>query len=375
MKLKLAKLLGVAGMVGSISTGVAQTVATSLPTAASKLPECPGPKIQFADTEFNFGRVASGEIVRHDFIFTNIGTVALEIKNVQTSCGCTTAGKYDRQVEPGGTGRIPIQLNTTGFGGDINKSTIVVCNDPGRSNAVLKLTGKVWKPIDVTPATVVFQVSSETQTNETRVVRVVSNLEEPVELLDLQCTNQAFRAELETVRPGREFALHITALAPFVSSTVMTPVTLKTSSAIMPSVTVNTSVMVRQAVTVAPAVIMVPPGPLTNSAHSIVTVRNAGTNSLVLSEARVNAPDIGVTVLEIQPGRVFNVAVDFPRGFQIQPGQKVELSFKSNHPGYSLLHVPVHHAKSGAPAPGATSRRRIVPASPADRATEAGAGE
>ena len=39
--------------------------------------------------------------------------------------------------------------------------------------------------IDVTPPLAMFNLSSEIQTNESRVVRIVSNLEEPLGLSDM----------------------------------------------------------------------------------------------------------------------------------------------------------------------------------------------
>src|SRR5512139_65387 len=117
-----------------------------------------GPKISFDATAFNFGRAKSGETIKHDFIFTNSGNAALEITEVKLGCGCTTAGAWDKKVEPGKTGVIPLQFNSIGFGGQVAKSATVTCNDPVRSNLFLQITGTVWKPIDITPQMAVFNV-------------------------------------------------------------------------------------------------------------------------------------------------------------------------------------------------------------------------
>jgi hypothetical protein len=91
-----------------------------------------GPKIVFATPVYDFGKVRSGEIVKYAFIFTNSGSAMLQVSNVQVSCGCTTAGDWTRQVEPGKIGSIPIQFNSTGFGSAVEKSITVSCNDPNR---------------------------------------------------------------------------------------------------------------------------------------------------------------------------------------------------------------------------------------------------
>ena len=363
MKSEVITWLTAVGTIGAMVPSLAQTDSAPAATAVAQ-PEILKPRIQFVETTYDFGKVDSGAVLKHDFVFTNTGTATLEITAVTPACGCTTAGTWEKQIEPGRTGRIPLQFNPAAFSGQVTKQATVTCNDPGQSNILLHIKATIWKPIEVQPSTVVFQVSSETQTPETRIVRLVSNLEESLELSDLQCTNNSFRAELKTVKPGKEFALHITALPPFTSNVMTAAVTLKTSSPTMPTLRVNPYIMVQQPVMVTPNLIVLPPGPLTNSVHSIVTVRNTGTNALVLSEAGVNAKGADVHVQEIQPGRVFSLSVDFPPGFQVPPDQKVELALKSNHPMFSRIQVPVIHEHARPPAlvPGVPpSQSRVIP--------------
>jgi len=244
------------------------------------------------------------------------------------------------------------------------KQATVTCNDLSQSNVVLQIKGTVWKPIEVTPTMAVFNMSSEAQTNDTKVVRIVSNLDQPLTLSDLQCTNSSFKAELKTVKEGKEFELRITAIPPFNSTSVVAPVTLKTSSTNMPLINVSAYAVVQQAVTVAPSQIILPAGPFTNVVHHVVTVRNTGTNSLVLSDAKVNVPGAAVRVQETQPGRFFNLSVDFPAGFEVKAGQPVEVSVKSNHPKFPLIKVPViqpQRPPTAAAVQGVSSATRIVP--------------
>ena len=351
MKTTLLTLL-LAGVFCSVVDRSARAEDASPKPGATALPEGAGPKIQFAEIVYDFGKVSSGEVVKHSFVFTNVGTAKLEIKDVRPGCGCTTAGTWDKEVEPGKTGSIPLQFNSANFGGTILKQATVTCNDPSQTNVMLQIKGTVWKPIEITPSMAVFNVSSEAETNETKVVRIVSNLDEPLTLSDLQCTNHSFRAELKTVRPGKEFELQITALPPFTSPSMVAPVTMKTSATNMPSLSVSAYVAVQQPVTVSPNQILLAAGPITNAVHHVVTVRNTGTNSLVLSDAKVSVPGAEVHVQETQPGRVFNISVDFPAGFEVKAGQQVEVTVKSNHPKFAMIKVPVFQPQFAAPAAG-----------------------
>jgi len=110
MKTTLLTLL-IAGALGSVADTTAQAEDAAPKPGTTAAPaekkESAGPKIQFAEMVYDFGKVSSGELVKHTFVFTNIGTATLEIKDVRPGCGCTTAGTWDKQVEPGKTGSIP----------------------------------------------------------------------------------------------------------------------------------------------------------------------------------------------------------------------------------------------------------------------------
>jgi len=333
-----------------LASGLAVAAQTSSPAAPQSLP---APKIDFESIVFNFGRAKSGESVKHDFVFTNSGNATLEITDVKLGCGCTTAGAWDKKVEPGKTGVIPLQFNTTGYGGQVAKSATVFCNDPARTNIYVQITGTVWKPIDVTPAMAVFNISSEATTNETKVLRIVSNLEEPVTLSDLECKNPCFKTELKELKPGKAFELYVTAVPPFTNATVFSTITLKSSSTNAPNLNISAYAVVQQPVTVSPQQVMLPAGPLTAPRTMSVLVRNNSTNAFEVSDARLDLSGVDVKVAQTQTGRLYSITMIFPAGFELQSGQKPELTFKSTHPKFPLIKVPITQMQRVAAAPGA----------------------
>lgn len=305
----------------------------------------PGPRVQFETPVFDFGKVDSGQVLKHNFVFTNTGVATLEITEVRPGCGCTTAGTWDRRVEPGQTGSIPIQFNSGGFSGPVTKSVTVTCNDPTQPTVFLQIKATIWKAIDVNPPSAYFNISSENPTNLTRTVRIVNNLAEPLTVSDLVCTNSSFQAELKTITPGKEFEVQITAVPPFAASYVNSPVTLSTSSPRLPRITIPVSAYSQPPVTVMPAQITLPAGPLGPGVRPSITIRNTGTNVLVLSEAAVNLDGATAEVRELQPGRLFTLSLTLPPGLQLQPGQRLEASVKSNHPKYPVIKVPVFQSQ------------------------------
>src|SRR5436190_16675626 len=144
--------------IAPIVYGLAAAFAVGSDASAQTTNSAPvsGPKIQFAEPTFNFGKVDSGQAVKHEFVFTNVGNQRLEITEARPSCGCTTAGKWDKEVEPGKTGVIPVEFNSSGYAGSVTKAVTVVCNDPANPSVTLYLIGTIWKPIDVTPQMAIF---------------------------------------------------------------------------------------------------------------------------------------------------------------------------------------------------------------------------
>lgn len=227
-------------MLAAQLTTFAQT-AEAPPAAepAATAPDEGTPTIQFEKTTYEFGRVTAGEVVRADFIFTNTGTKTLEITGVHASCGCTTAGAWDQKVEPGETGKIPLQVNTANFNGMVSKSANVTCNDPAHGSISLAISGTVWRPIEVTPNFATFNFLPGEQKKESRTVRIVNNTDEQITLSDVQNGSPAFQAELKTVEPGKVFELEIATVPEFVSTTVQAAITVKTSSTNTPLVSVT----------------------------------------------------------------------------------------------------------------------------------------
>lgn len=314
------------------------------------------PRIEFGSTTFDFGRITAGESAKHSFVFTNTGTATLEITDVKPGCGCTTAGEWDRSVPPGKTGSIPLQFNSSGFGGAVAKTATVLCNDPRQSNVVIQLTGSVWKPIDVMPSAVVFQPTEADRTNETKVVRIVSNLDEPLTLSNVECTDRSLRAELKILKPGKEFELRITALAPFTNRYSGGTITVETSSKQVPLVSISASIVVQLELAVIPQQVLIAAGPLAGPLTSFVTIVNNSKQEVTFSEPRVNAPGVGVRIRElndqgdfggpasipekqVSPGKQLTLAVEFPAGFEIK--EKLGLTLKTTHPKYPVLTIPV----------------------------------
>ena len=324
-------LLVIVAVSGALFPGHAQT----------NSPAALGPRITFESLDYDFGKVDSGAEVKHEFVFTNTGDQVLEVTGVRTSCGCTTAGEWAKHVEPNQTGRIPVQFNSRGFGGSVHKNVFVTCNDSNQPNLTLNIHGTIWKQIDAVPQYAIFNMPPEGPNDMTQMVKIVNNTEEPVTVSDPRSGNPAFQVELTTVKEGKEYELKVVALASKITGNSSSTITCKTTSEKMPQLIVNAFAMMPPLLVINPGQITLPPGPLTNAMQFTVMVQNNGTNLISLSEPKISAADVDFKPTEKQPGRIFQLTLSFPVGFQCQTGQQVQASVKTSSPKHPLITIPV----------------------------------
>ncbi len=100
-------------------------------------------KIEFSKKVIDFGDVNSGKIVNVVFEFENKGDTDLEIKRINTTCGCTVPSLEKKVYKPGEKGKIPVKFYSTGYYGKIVKIITVITNDLSSPYVRLRIMGNV----------------------------------------------------------------------------------------------------------------------------------------------------------------------------------------------------------------------------------------
>ena len=109
------------------------------------------PAARLEEARFDAGTVVDGAVIAHSFAIENRGVNPLVIEKIQASCSCSTSS-FEREIAPGKTGRIAVQVNTTGFGGHvIDKTFDVLTNDPRNRRIRLHVLAIVDRVVSVTP--------------------------------------------------------------------------------------------------------------------------------------------------------------------------------------------------------------------------------
>jgi hypothetical protein len=170
------------------------------------------PRAVFAETSHDFGEFIQDREQKHDFVVQNSGTAPLKILEVDPDCACTVPS-YDREIPPGGKGRITLALKPYSVLREFQKKTRIRTNDPDTPQVVLVLTG-VSKPVlEILPGHIIRFKGPLTQVHEAR-VRLLSHGETPLEIREVR--NSLPDKVQVTVAPktaGKEFLLTVKNLA------------------------------------------------------------------------------------------------------------------------------------------------------------------
>lgn len=300
-----------------------------------------GPMIQFDKTEYNFGKVNAGDPVMHTYYVTNTGTSTLTISDVHPSCGCTTAHPWTRQIAAGQSGSIPIQFNSSRYSGTVMKTIAVTSNAKNEPHATLRLTGTIFKAIDVSPQTAFINIPSDGTSSASATVRITGNMDKPLTLTNVQSSSRRFTAELKEIRPGKEFQLVVTAVPPFETGNTPGTITMDTSLPSSPHLTVTAIAYKRVSVQVSPSRVVLSPQPNHWTTNSVF-IANSDFTGFTLSDPQSSDPRLKVSLQRLQPGQpMYNLWIVVPPGFQETPGKPVEITVKSNHPQHPVIQIPV----------------------------------
>ncbi len=111
-------------------------------TAKGKIDKDKLPKIEFKETEHDFGEIFQGEKVSYSFRFENTGKGDLIITDVAASCGCTVPEYPQEPIKPGEEGAILVTFNSGNREG-FQKKTVTVIGNTQPNYVHLKIKAKV----------------------------------------------------------------------------------------------------------------------------------------------------------------------------------------------------------------------------------------
>lgn len=85
-------------------------------------------KMTFTETDYNFGSVVTGEVIKKEFPFVNTGTIPLIIGDARSTCGCTVPDWPKEMIQPGEEGVISVAFDTKNKSGRQIKPVTITAN-------------------------------------------------------------------------------------------------------------------------------------------------------------------------------------------------------------------------------------------------------
>jgi len=142
--------------------------------------------------------------VEAHFAFKNTGPDTINIRRVQSSCGCTTAKPSKTSFAPGESGEIAVKFSFGGRKGAHQKTISVQSDDKREWNAVLKCW--IHEPLTISPMLVYWKVGEEPQM---RSVTLSAAKGEKVHVKGVKSSSPRFSTSVQTVRDGDSYTLSV----------------------------------------------------------------------------------------------------------------------------------------------------------------------
>lgn len=133
-----------------ITALLAVLAAGTMGAALAQPPAPSGPKVLAVEPVHDFGRVAPGEQVSHDFVLRNDGSAPLLLREVRSDCACS-ATSYDESIAPGAQGEVRVVLDTTELAGPVARTITVLTNDAATPSITLTLKAAVRPALAIRP--------------------------------------------------------------------------------------------------------------------------------------------------------------------------------------------------------------------------------
>jgi thiol-disulfide isomerase/thioredoxin len=312
----------------------AQPVAQSQPAG--------GPVLRCDQPVHDFGETWGGDKIEHTFSICNDGKLPLGITNVRPSCGCTVAGEFDKVIEPGKCGKIPLVLTLAKMTGPVTKLITVESTDTTKPNYSLTLKGSVKQRLAMEPVTGANWGRFGQQSPESMKVKITNNTGKPMKLEPIPAppgATEVFQNKMDEIEPGKVFEVTITLKKPVPEGTHNMQLRYKTGVAEEPEVIIPCSLILPPELELIPGSIMGTVQPTSETVRMVMLNYN-GAGKLNVSTITPSDPAIKTQLMEREPGRSYTLSITLPPGFAT-PDKEAELLISTGLEKRPQVRLPI----------------------------------
>ena len=142
--------------------------------------------------------------VEATFVFKNTGPDTINIRRVQSSCGCTTAKPSKTTIAPGESGEVEVKFTFGGRKGAHQKVIAIQSDDKREWKAMLRAW--IHEPLTISPMLVYWKVGEEPQT---RSVTLTAAKGEQVHVKSVKASTPGFSASVQTLKDGDAYTVSV----------------------------------------------------------------------------------------------------------------------------------------------------------------------
>ena len=313
----------------------------------------------FSVTSHNFGTVAKGSKTEFRFIYRNLYEEDVHVSSVRTSCGCTQPAITKKLIKTHETGEIVAAFNTRTFLGQHGATLTVTFDQPFYAEVQLRVAGNIRGDVAFEPASVNLG-NVDLGRGAEQVVRVTHIGSSPWEITDVRSANVNFEVLLsQPQHTGSQSAYDLTlrlkpdAPAGYINDQLI----LVTNDPRAAQIPMDVEGRVVAEVTVSPQLLalgnVVPGGSVTKN---IVVRANRPfcVTGIVCNDGCLSCP------AKETPAKVHILPVTFQAG-DVGGQVERELTITTDLGDGAVPVVTVHAMVDGAPADGASARRKPSP--------------
>lgn len=299
------------------------------------------PKFVCDQPSHEFKEVWSGDNVVHTFVIKNTGEAPLEISQVRPSCGCTLTGEYDKLIQPGKEGKIPISVNTKNMSHQIIKTIMVTHNDKTVENPFkLEVKGNVKPRISIEPPGGANFGSVMNETDLTREITVTNNTDKPLKLEKKEGEPESiFSYEMKEVEAGKKYAFTIKANRPFKEGAQNARLAFTTGIEAEPEIYLNCYLFARPLAEVNPQFQAFTVPLKEEWKNENFDIRFNGQGTMKITSVTPSHPQIRTTLTETEPGRVWRMGVIVSAGFDAPETEPVKVVINTDLPDKPQMEV------------------------------------
>ena len=145
-------------------------------------------------------------VLEAKFHFTNTGREAVDVRQIESSCGCTTAELAQRHYLPGESGDIIARYTVGSHVGQQNKTVAVFTNDRD-TPTTLTLAVQIPEVMRINPPYVSWK---HAEAGKPKAITLEQLQDTPIDDITVQSSSAAMNVTLQTLVKGRKYRLDVT---------------------------------------------------------------------------------------------------------------------------------------------------------------------